>query len=105
MRALPIPSKRDQRYEEFIRSPDLSVGVYRLGVGEIDQQRPHAEDEVYYVISGRAKFTGGGQTVDVAPQLCLFVPANEAHAFHDIVEPLEVLVFFGPAEGVRGDVQ
>ncbi len=101
MRALPIPSTSDQRYEEFIRSSDVSVGVYRLGAGEIDQQRPHAEDEVYYVIRGRAKFTGGGQTVDVAPQLCLFVPASETHKFHDIVEALEVLVFFGPAEGAR----
>jgi len=101
MRALPIPSKSDKAYGEFLRSPDLSVGVYRLGAGAVDEQRPHAEDEVYYVIRGRAKFTGGGQTVDVMPRLCLFVSANETHKFHDIVEPLEVLVFFGPAEGAR----
>jgi mannose-6-phosphate isomerase-like protein (cupin superfamily) len=101
MRALPLPTEGDRAYVEFFRSPDLSVGIYRLGVGENDEQRPHTEDEVYYVIRGRAKFTGGGQTIDVAPRLCLFVSANETHKFHDIVEPLEVLVFFGPAEGER----
>ena len=101
MRALTIPSHSRHLYEEFIRSADLSVGVYRLGAGAIDEQRPHSEDEIYYVINGRAKFTSAGQTVDVTPRLCLFVPANETHRFHDIIEPLEVLVFFGPAEGKR----
>jgi hypothetical protein len=28
----------------------------------------------------------------------MFVPAREAHLFHDIVEDLRVLVFFSPAE-------
>ena len=56
----------------------------------------------YYAINGRAKFTSGGQTVDAAgPRLCLFVPASQIHRFHDIIEPLELLVFFGPAEGER----
>lgn len=101
MRALQVPSHSRHLYEEFIRSADLSVGVYRLDTGAIDEQRPHSEDEIYYIITGRAKFTSGGQTVDVGPRLCLFVPANEIHRFHDIIEPLEVLVFFGPAEGER----
>jgi mannose-6-phosphate isomerase-like protein (cupin superfamily) len=101
MRALSIPSHSRHLYQEFIRSADLSVGVYRLDAGATDEQRPHSEDEVYYVIRGRAKFTSGGETVDVASQLCLFVPAGAAHKFHDIVEPLELLVFFGPAEGER----
>jgi len=101
MRVLLIPSHSHNLYEEFIRSTDLSVGVYRLDAGATDEQRPHSEDEVYYVINGRAQFTSGGRTVDVVPQLCLFVPAHETHNFHDIVEPLELLVFFGPAEGER----
>ena len=101
MRAFSIPAASRHSYEEFIRSADLSVGVYRLAVGAVDAQQPHTEDEVYYVIAGRAKFTSGGETVDVAPRHCLFVPAGEPHGFSDIIEPLEVLVFFGPAEGVR----
>jgi mannose-6-phosphate isomerase-like protein (cupin superfamily) len=101
MRALPLPPAGPHLYEEFIRTPDLSCGVYRLPAGGDDAQQPHTEDEVYYVIAGRAKFTSAGETIDVVPQLCLFVPAAEPHRFHDISEPLEVLVFFGPAEGSK----
>ena len=41
---------------EFIRSPDLYVGLYEIPVGGVDKQSPHAADEVYHVLSGRAVF-------------------------------------------------
>jgi len=56
---------------------------------------------VYVVTSGRGRFTGGDETIDVAAGSVFFVPAREEHRFHDIVEDLAVLVFFGPAEGTR----
>ena len=96
-----IPSANGHPYQEFLRSPDLSVGVYRLRPGASDSQTPHNEDEVYYVLAGRAKFTSDGETVEVATGMCFFVRALEHHRFHDITEPLEVLVMFGPAEGSR----
>ena len=101
MEAHRIPDAGSRRYQEFIRSPDLSVGVYRLDAGGIDPQQPHAEDEMYYVLAGRSRFTSGGRTVDIDAGLILFVPAGEVHRFHDIVEPLTLLVAFGPAEGSR----
>ena len=97
----PLPRESNSLYQEFLRSPDLSVGVYRLQPGATDSQQPHREDEVYYVLAGRAKFTADGQTVEVAAGICLFVPTLEHHKFHDITKPLEVLVVFGPAEGSR----
>ena len=107
MRYLSIPAASTERYVELIRSAHLSCGVYRLSPGSIDEQQPHTEDELYFVIAGRASFTSGGEAVDVKPGVCLFVPAREAHRFLDITEPLELLVFFGPAEGARarGDVR
>lgn len=101
MRATRLPPRGENPYVEFLRSPDLSVGVYRLAQGEQDEQKPHAEDEVYYVLRGRARFTSGERTVDVREGDCLFVPAREAHRFHDVEEDLELLVAFGPAEGTR----
>ena len=101
MKALSIPPAGVKLYEEFIRTNDLSVGVYRLEAGAVDSQQSHREDELYYVLKGRAKFTSGERSVDVRPGLCLFVPSNESHRFHDIVEPLELLVVFGPAEGTQ----
>lgn len=43
-----------QDYLEFLRVPSLSAGLYMLAAGAADTQEPHTEDEIYYVISGRA---------------------------------------------------
>jgi mannose-6-phosphate isomerase-like protein (cupin superfamily) len=91
-----------RRYLEFIRVPDLSVGVYRLRPEEKDQQKPHTEDEVYYLIAGRAKFwcaDSNPKVREVGPGAVLFVERGVEHRFIDIVEELVVLVVFGPAEG------
>ena len=85
-------------YHEFIRTHDLSVGLYELAAGTIDQQSPHTEDEVYHVVSGLATITVGGSSHPVGPGSVIFVAADVAHRFHDISEDLVVLVFFGPAE-------
>jgi mannose-6-phosphate isomerase-like protein (cupin superfamily) len=95
------PDDSGATYEEQLRRPDLSVGTYSLRAGAVDPQRPHTEDEVYAVTAGRGQFTGGGRTVEVAAGSVLFVPAGEAHRFHDITEDLAVLVFFGPAFRTR----
>ena len=88
-------------YLEFITVPDLSVGLYVLAVGQPDLQQPHAEDEVYYVVSGRGKITVGDDVRDVRPGSIVFVAATVPHKFHDITEDLTLLVAFGPAEGSR----
>ena len=85
-------------YHEFIRTHDLSVGVYVLPAGATDLQGPHTEDEVYYVISGRATIRVGEEDRSVQAGSVVFVGADMPHRFHDIAEELTVLVFFGPAE-------
>lgn len=93
----------DQRlYREFLRVPDLSAGLYVLEVGAIDPQSPHTEDELYYVVGGRGSVTVGTETRGVSPGSLIFVAATVPHRFHDIVERLEILVVFGPAEDTRG---
>jgi mannose-6-phosphate isomerase-like protein (cupin superfamily) len=95
------PDASGASYDEHLSVPDLSVGTYCLSAGATDPQTPHDEDELYVVTSGRAKFTGGDQTIDIAAGSVFFVPARELHRFHDVEEDLTVLVFFGPAEGSR----
>jgi mannose-6-phosphate isomerase-like protein (cupin superfamily) len=77
----------------------LSVGTYCIRAGGIDDQDPHTEDEIYYVVSGQARFTGGDRTIEVAAGSTIFVPAHEPHRFHDVVADLTILVVFAPAEG------
>jgi mannose-6-phosphate isomerase-like protein (cupin superfamily) len=89
-------------YLEFLTVPDLSVGLYVLAPGQPDLQRPHTEDEVYYVISGRGRITVGDEVRDVQTGSIVFVATGVPHRFHDVTEELQLLVAFGPAEGSRG---
>lgn len=88
----------DQRYLEFLRVPDLSVGLYQLAAGEADPQNPHLEDEVYYVISGQARIRVGDEVHPVQAGSIVYVAAEVPHKFMDIQEDLQILVFFAPAE-------
>ena len=84
---------------EVLRSDLLSVGLYLLPAGGTDHQEPHAEDEVYYTVRGRASFRVGVDEHAVEPGTLLFVPAGAAHFFHDIAEELILVVFWAPPEG------
>lgn len=85
-------------YEEFIRVPDLSVGLYRLAAGSEDPQGPHDEDEIYHVVSGRSQIRIGDEQYPVEPGDVIYVKKNVEHKFFDIAEDLELVVFFAPAE-------
>ena len=85
-------------YFELIRVPAMSAGLYALQAGEPDRQVPHREDELYYVVGGRATIQVDGEDRPVAPGTAVFVPAGVAHHFHSITAELQVLVVFAPAE-------
>jgi quercetin dioxygenase-like cupin family protein len=85
-------------YLEFLREASLSIGLYVLPAGGVDPQRPHAEDEVYYIIGGLGSITVAGEVQPVEAGSIVFVPAEVEHHFHDIAEELVILVFFAPPE-------
>jgi len=85
-------------YLEFLRVPAMSAGVYVLAAGSADRQSPHKQDELYYVVKGRARMRAGGHDQAVAGGTLIFVPADVEHRFYDIDEEITVLVFFAPAE-------
>ena len=85
-------------YREFLRVPCMSAGLYVLPAGATDLQRPHHEDEMYYVVRGRARFKAGDEDREISAGSILFVAAEVEHRFHDIAEELAVMVFFAPAE-------
>ena len=80
----------------------MSAGIYRLAAGAVDPQTPHTEDEVYYVLEGRAKIEVEDDRYDVEPGSIVFVRAGADHRFYDIESDLTVLVFFAPEEGASG---
>jgi len=91
-------AKSGKLYREFLRVPAMSAGLYVLPAGGTDPQCPHHEDEMYYVIRGRARFRAADEEKEVSAGSVLFVAAGVEHRFHDISEELAVLVFFAPAE-------
>jgi len=87
-----------KNYFEFLKVPDLSMGVYILPAGGTDTQSPHTEDEVYYVVGGRAQIKVGDENRAVGAGSIVYVAKNVEHKFHSIEEELTLLVFFAPAE-------
>ena len=85
-------------YLEFLRVPAMSAGVYTLPAGGTDPQKPHKEDEMYYVVRGRARMRVGSEDQAISQGSVIFVAAEVEHRFYDIAEELVVLVFFAPAE-------
>jgi mannose-6-phosphate isomerase-like protein (cupin superfamily) len=99
-------SRRSARdYLEFLRTPDLSMGVYRLPAGGTDSQSPHTEDEAYYIIGGRATIRVADEDRQVRTGSLVYVAKNVEHRFHSIEEALTALVFFAPAENTRSSAK
>ena len=97
----PLLSQREssnQLYLEFLKVPDLSMGLYVLPAGGTDPQSPHTEDEVYYVLSGKAQIRVADEDRAVQAGSIVYVAKNLEHRFHSIEEELTLLVFFAPAE-------
>jgi mannose-6-phosphate isomerase-like protein (cupin superfamily) len=90
--------RSNKKYLEFLKIPSLSVGLYVLKAGEADPQQPHTEDEIYYVVSGRASIKVGHEDRPVKAGSIVYVAANVEHRFHSIAEDVTLLVFFAPAE-------
>jgi mannose-6-phosphate isomerase-like protein (cupin superfamily) len=93
----PRPRDADGHgYVDFLASTKLSVGLAIWPAGSTDRQKPHREDEVYYVISGRGSIRVADEDRPVKPGSLVFVDAGVEHRFHDIDEELRVLVFWAP---------
>ena len=93
-----LQGRTGELYLEFLRRDSMSCGLYVLEAGATDPQEPHQEDEVYLVLSGRARLRAGDRDDPVGPGSVAFVARTVPHRFHDITERLSVLVFFAPAE-------
>jgi len=89
----------DKRYLEFLRVESMSLGLYTLPAGGEDLQQPHSEDEIYYVVSGKAKIQIADEAYPVQAGSVVFVEKHVDHKFFDIEETLTTVVFFAPPEG------
>ena len=91
-------TESNKAYFEFLKVPGLSMGLYVLPASGVDPQSPHTEDEVYYVLSGKAQIKLADEDRVVQAGSVIYVAKHVEHCFHSIEEELKVLVFFAPAE-------
>ena len=87
-------SGKSVEFKEFFRAPTMHCGLYRLEKGATDMQTPHDEDEVYYVLEGRAQLKIADELKTVGPGTVLYIRATETHSFFEIEEDMLLLVFF-----------
>jgi len=79
---------------EFIDKASMRMGLYELPAGGTDNQTPHQEDEVYYVVEGSGTLEVADDTYAASPGSLIYVKAHVPHRFVDIKEDLKVLVIF-----------
>lgn len=96
------PSKLEWNPQETPFLKNLSLHYWWLDPGSKDEQHPHREDEIYYILKGTGSILMG-RTEDEAKEFPLkpgdiiYVPRGMWHHFckHE-QEGLHILVFFGP---------
>jgi mannose-6-phosphate isomerase-like protein (cupin superfamily) len=95
-----LPASRGQRFIELLRRGSLSVELY-APQGH-DPQQPHAQDELYVVVSGSGRFRHGDDLQSFAAGDVLFVPAGDQHRFEDFSDDFATwVIFVGPQGGQR----
>lgn len=88
-----------QLYHEFLRVDALSAGIYHLGPDTPDPQRPHTEDEIYYVVGGQGEIEIEGKVMPLQAGSVIFVEKQARHRFLNYPEGLTLLVIFAPPRG------
>jgi mannose-6-phosphate isomerase-like protein (cupin superfamily) len=77
----------------------LSMGTYSIPKGGLDDQAVHNEDEIYVIVTGKAKMTTDEGSEDIGPGSVVFIPAWEKHLITDIEEDISMIGIFAPPVG------
>ena len=99
-----LPGKASEAWpsgEQFARAMahgSMSVEVY--APLHIDPQKPHTQDELYFIHSGSGVLTIGRTAHEFGPGSCFFVPAGIDHRFENFSTDFSTwVVFWGPLGG------
>ncbi len=88
--ALPFPPGRLSSL--VLGTPDIEVRYY--APKGADNQTPHDQDELYFVISGSGTFERGAEKVAFAAGDVLFAAAHEPHRFSNFSDNFATWVLF-----------
>ncbi len=94
-----LPDVRgSMRFRYALRHGTMKLGLYAPR-GE-DDQTPHKQDELYFVVSGTGFFLKNGERRAFAAHDAIFVEAGAEHRFVDFTPDFTAwVVFWGPEGG------
>jgi mannose-6-phosphate isomerase-like protein (cupin superfamily) len=91
-----------ERYVVPFRHGTMRLGLYAPRGN--DPQQPHAQDELYVVVSGRGDFVCADARTTFGPGDVLFAAAGAAHRFENFSDDFATwVVFYGAAGGERNE--
>jgi mannose-6-phosphate isomerase-like protein (cupin superfamily) len=97
-----LPTAKGEPFIVAFEHGTLSIELF--APRGVDQQQPHARDEVYVVVQGQGFFTNGSNRHPFSAGDILFVPAGVEHRFEEFSDDLAVWVmFYGPEGGEDAD--
>jgi mannose-6-phosphate isomerase-like protein (cupin superfamily) len=91
-------SNSGERYKRLIERQIFDVAIYRPGT--VDDQTPHARDELYVIAGGSGEFLCGDKRETFAPGDAFFVEAGIEHRFENYSDDFSTwVIFFGINRG------
>ena len=95
---LGLPGPDGQRFATVFQHGSLLVEIY--APRGIDPQKPHARDEIYFVVTGTGEYVCGDTRQSFGPTDLLFAAAGAEHRFENFTEDLTLwVIFYGPEGG------
>jgi mannose-6-phosphate isomerase-like protein (cupin superfamily) len=88
------------RFRYALRRGSMKLGLY-APAGK-DDQTPHSQDELYFVVSGSGVFLKDGERKPFGPHDAIFVEAGADHRFLDFSPDFAAWVVFWGPEGGEG---
>ena len=87
-----------ERFASGFKHGSMSVELY-APQGQ-DPQKPHEQDELYFIIKGFSRLLIGEKEFECAPGDAFFVKAGEKHHFLEFSDDFKTwVVFWGPKGG------
>jgi mannose-6-phosphate isomerase-like protein (cupin superfamily) len=87
-------------FADAIRHGSMSVEIF--APRSEDRQTPHAQDELYIVAGGQARFEHNTAMTEARAGDVLFVPAGDPHRFHAMSDDFVTwVIFWGPSGGEK----
>lgn len=75
-------------WNSFIEKSNFEFGVMRILPGQIDNQNPHASDEVYFILEGNGIMEIGNHEYEINQGKIFYVEKGIHHKFKDNSETI-----------------